>query len=109
MREVALLAGRLGRVVAAVRIVSAGGHIADEGDQVGGLDGTRGAGEADDPAGDLLEMRQADAVLEVAVAQADDALVRVVRALLEQGGEGGVEVDDDLVDGPAVVDAPRCA
>ena len=105
-QEVALAAGWSRLVLATVDLVSAGRHVGDQLDEGGGLDGAGGAGEADDPAGDLLEVRQADAVLEVAVAEADHALVRVERALFEEGGEGGVEVDDDLVDGAAVVDAP---
>ena len=106
VREVALPAGWRGRVVAAVGLVGAGRHVGDQLDQGGGFDRARGAREPDDPAGDLLQVRQADAVLQVAVAEPGDLLVRVVSALLEQGGEGGVEVDDDVVDGPAVVDAP---
>ena len=65
------------------------------------------------PAGDLVEVGELDAVLQVAVLQPRDALPRVVNAAFEQRRERRVEVDHDLlqfapqVDGPGVPPGAR--
>ena len=86
--------------------VRAAGDLGDPRDEGGRRHGAGGAGEPDDPARDLVEVGDGDAVLQPSVPQRVDAFLGMVGAFPDQRRERRLEVDDDLVQGPAAVHAP---
>ena len=107
-RKSALWAGGCCRLTfgLVVPFVCAAGDLGDPFDQGGRLDCAGGAGEADNPAGDLVQVRDRDAVLQLSVLQPLDAFAGVVRPLLDEWCQRRVEVDDHLMQGAATIYAP---
>ena len=79
--------GRRPPLVLAVPFVRAAGDLGDPRDEGGRGHGAGGAGEPDDPARDLVEVGDGDAVFQPSVPQLFDEFLGMVGAFLDQRRE----------------------
>lgn len=94
------------RLIHAMPFVRRAGDLGHPCDECGRLDGAGGTGEADDPARDLVEVRDGDPILERTILQRGDTFFGMVRSVLDERCQRCVEMDDHLMQGSAAIHAP---